>query len=81
VTIEISVEQLVAARRLLGWTRDEVAAKLARGNRLIGEAERGNGTRETRERLANLYRATGVEFLPAGQVQMKTSEAHNEAQR
>jgi transcriptional regulator with XRE-family HTH domain len=79
VTTDISVDQLVAARRLLGWTREEVAAKLARGARSIGDAERGNGTREIRERLAALYRVAGVELLPNNLVRMKHSDAQIEA--
>lgn len=60
--------QLKAARLLLGWSREEVGEKLRRSRRMGGQAEIGQAGRTFPDRLATLYRASGVEFLPDGEV-------------
>jgi transcriptional regulator with XRE-family HTH domain len=60
--------KLVAARELLGWTRNAVSEKIGVLVGSIGDAELGRGGAVNVDRLIALYEAAGVEFLPDGQV-------------
>jgi transcriptional regulator with XRE-family HTH domain len=70
-----SSSHLIAARELLGWTKESVAEKLGLAPKSVQVAERGRGSVEIVDRLTALYAAAGVEFPPDGQVQMKARPA------
>ena len=68
-----SATHLIAARELLGWSKEAVAEKLGRAMSSVWELERGRGSAVNADRLVALYEANGVEFMPDGQVRMKQS--------
>jgi transcriptional regulator with XRE-family HTH domain len=70
-----SAKHLISARELLGWSKEAVAEKLGRTATSVWENERGRGSLENADRLVALYEAHGVEFLPDGQVRIKTDGA------
>jgi transcriptional regulator with XRE-family HTH domain len=66
-----SATHLIAARELLGWSKEDVAEKLGRAMHSVWELERGRGSAVNADRLIALYEANGVEFLPDGQVRIR----------
>jgi hypothetical protein len=67
--------QLATARELLGWSTSTVAGKIGRAVKSVQMQERQLGSLVTADRLVALYEAHGVEFLPDGQVRIKTAGA------
>jgi transcriptional regulator with XRE-family HTH domain len=66
-----SAAQLIAARELLGWSRDAITEKIGVVVGSIRDVENGRGSEVNAARLIALYEAVGVEFLPGGLVRKK----------
>ena len=62
----ITIEQLRAARGLLGWSQSKLAANAGLSLPTVKRFETGSGPRvsqEARERLKQALEAAGIEFL------------------
>ena len=64
--ISITIEQLRAARGLLGWSQSELAGQAGLSLPTVKRAEAGTGPRvsgEARRKLQQALEAAGIEFL------------------
>ena len=65
---KVSIRQIKAARALLSWTQDELAARSGVSSPTVKrlEADDGEigGRKGTREALLSALREAGVEFIP-----------------
>lgn len=63
----ISVRQLKAARALLGWSQDDMAARSGLSRTTLGRLEmadeRLGGYATTRDKIVSTFEAAGITFL------------------
>jgi transcriptional regulator with XRE-family HTH domain len=65
--LKVSIRQIKAARALLGWSQDELAAAAAISIPTIKRLEAGDGPlggrRETGDQICNALQLAGIEFI------------------
>jgi transcriptional regulator with XRE-family HTH domain len=65
--LKVSIRQIKAARALLGWSQDELAAAAAISIPTIKRLEAGDGPlggrSETGDRICNALQLAGIEFI------------------
>ena len=68
--LKISIRQIKAARSLLGWSQDDLAAHSGVSKPTIGRlesyetADAIGGRRETAEKLVAALKSAGIQFIP-----------------
>ncbi|MCB4803712.1 helix-turn-helix transcriptional regulator [Methylobacterium brachiatum] len=62
--INIQPEQVRAARAMLGWSQDDLAARIGLSRRSLINYEHGihSAKEETLKKMASIFREAGIEF-------------------